>query len=435
MTKLQPKLRKSMNASRMHAKRKSREESARETRESLVKSGFKVVSRHGYAKASVSRITEASGVAAGTFYSYFESHQQFLDQLLPTEGVRLLDILGKGAHQSADYFDHEKRTFLAFFAYLKRKPYFLRVLTEAEIAAPQSFAQHMRNIEHRYLRALHRAQGRGEIRPQGDRSFRVIAEVLSGARGHIAIGFSDRSSARPFRLGHVPDWVVESYVKFARYGLRNRGLSEHPADLVGSRTRRERPQDTRSILLDSAARVVHHAGYPGASVQAITDMAGVAVGTFYAQFSSRQALLEELLTHVRSDMLSEVTEAIRGSKSFAELECRGFYRFFDYLVRNPWYVRIETEAAVWTPASYLRHFFYLADRYSKTMRRSWAQGELQAYEERELPVLACIFMAARHYLATRYVLATSTPKRIPSWVGNTYIDFLYRGLEHPSQKS
>jgi len=421
-----------MNANRIHARRKSRHEHARETREALLKAGFKVVSRHGYAKASVSRITEASGVAAGTFYSYFDSHQQLLDELLPTEGVRLLDILGRSAHQSVDYFEHEKRTFLAFFAYLRRKPYFLRVLTEAEIAAPRSFAQHMRNIEERYLSALHRAQKKGEIRPQSDRAFRVIAEVLSGARGHIAIGFSDRSSARAFRLEDVPEWIADSYVKFVRHGLRQRNLIERSMHSDGTRPSPARPQDTRSILLDSAARVVHRSGYEDASVQAITEAAGVAVGTFYAHFGSRQELFEQLLTHVRSDMLSEVREAVRGSRSFAELESRGFFGFFDYLDRNPWYVRIETEAAVWAPTTYLSHFFDLADRYIKALRRSWAEGELQAYEERELPVLAYIFMAARHYLATRYVLATSTPKRLPRWVADTYIELLCRGLESTS---
>lgn len=432
---MQNELRKKMDANPIPAKKKSREERARQTRESLVKSGFKVVSRQGYAKASVARITEASGVAAGTFYSYFDSHQQFLDQLLPTEGVHLLDILGQSAHQSADYFDHEKRTFLAFFAYLKRKPYFLRVLTEAEIAAPQSFAHHMRNIEDRYLRALHRAQEKGQIRPQGDRSFRVIAEVLSGARGHIAIGFCNRSSAHAFRLGHVPEWAANAYVKFIRHGLGRQDLIKTMGLPGGKPPRRVRPQDTRSILLDSAARVVHRSGYAGASVQAITELAGVAVGTFYAHFSSRRELFDELLNHIRSDMVAEVKEAVRGSQSFAELECYGFYGFFDYLVRNPWYVRVETEAAVWAPMAYLRHFFDLSNRYLKALRRSWAQGELQAYKEHELPVLAYIFMAARHYLATRYILATSTPKRLPSWLSTTYVELVCRGLEAPSQNS
>jgi AcrR family transcriptional regulator len=409
-----------------------RAENARKTRDALVKAGLQAVARHGYAKASVTRITEASGVAAGTFYSYFQSHKHFLDDLLPTEGVHLLHLLGQSARRSRDYFDHEKITFLALSAYLKQRPYFLRVLAEAEIAAPKSFAQHMRNIEDRYLRALHRAQAGGEIRSQSDRSFRVIAEVLSGARGQIAVGFSDRSSARAFRPADLPDWVADSYVKFVRYGLSCPRL---PTRSMRDR-RVERPvrrdNDTRSLLLDAATQVVYRCGYAGASVQAITKAAGFSVGTFYAHFASRQELVEELLTHIRSDMLAEMRDAVRGSRSFAELECRGFHRYFEYLLVHPWYSRIETEAAVWAPATYLGHVFDLIDRYTNALRRSRAHGELQRYEERELPVLACIFLAARHYLASRYVLASSQPKRLPGWVGSTYFDLVCQGLAGPS---
>jgi len=417
-------------SNRSRATRKSRDEHARETREALVKAALHVVSRYGYARASVSRITEASGVAAGTLYSYFQSHQHLLDELLPAEGVRLLDTLGRSGQQSRDYFDHERRTFTAFFSYLKSKPYFLRVLTEAETAAPESYAQHMRNIEDRYLRALHRAHENGDIRGQSDRAFRVIAEVLSGARGHIALGFCNPSGRHAFRPQPLPDWVADTYVKFVRHGLRERTTGTLAPPRL---PRRPRPPetDTRSALLASAARVIHAAGYPGATVLAITKAAGVAVGTFYAHFASRQQLFEELLFHVRSEMLADIREAVRGSSSFFDCERRGFYAFFDHLVRNPWYVRIEIEAAVWAPAMYFRHYFDLADRYTASLRRSRARGELQAYEDRELPILAYVFMAARRYLAARFILPGSRPKRLPSWVAESYLDLVSRGLEAP----
>ncbi|MCZ7564670.1 MAG: TetR/AcrR family transcriptional regulator [Burkholderiales bacterium] len=308
----------------------------------MVKAGLQVVSRHGYADASVSRIAEAAGVAAGTLYSYFESHQQLLDELLPAEGVRLLGVLAKSAHQSTDYFDHETRTFRAFITYLKRNPHFLRVLAEAETAAPRSHAQHMRNIEERYLRALHLAERRGEIRPHNDASFRVIAEVLAGARGHIAMGFCDRSGARSLRPKQIPEWVADTYVKFVRHGLGYAAALDLPRRMAAS-TQAPRPQlqqGTRASLINSAARVINRSGYLGATVQAITQAAGVAVGTFYAHFRSQRELFEELLCSMRTQMQAEVAEAIRGSRSFVELESRGFTGFFDYLVRNPWYVRV-----------------------------------------------------------------------------------------------
>jgi len=39
-------------------------------------------------------------------------------------------------------------------------------------------------------------------------------------------------------------------------------------------------------------------------------------------------------------------------------------------------------------------------------------------------------MAARHYIATRYVLATPVPKRLPPTLASTYVDFVCRGLSN-----
>ena len=187
-------------------------------------------------------------------------------------------------------------------------------------------------------------------------------------------------------------------------------------------------RDMRTRLLEAGARVIHEVGFAGASVAVVTRRAGVALATFYAYFASRQAFFDEVLTHVREKMLEEVGKQVRGSRSFVEVECRGFVAFFDYVHRNPWYIRIETEAALWAPVAYRRHFHDLADRYVASMRRSRERGELAGYEEHELPVLAFTLMAARHYLANRFVLASASPDRLPSWVANAYIRFVARGL-------
>jgi len=408
------------------ATKRTREEQTRATRDALMNAALRVVSQYGYAKASVSRITEAAGVAQGTFYSYFNTHQKLLEELLPSEGARLLALLGREARGSEDYFDHERRAFLAFFKYLRRNPYFLRVLTEAEIAAPASHSAHMSNVDEHYLGALRRAQERGQIRPQSDASFRVIAEVLSGSRGHIAIGLDQQGAG----AARTPADAVETYVKFVRMGLGDALYAQTQTPAPRKKSARASPlTDTRTALLRATARLAYEKGYEATTVAGITQAANVAVGTFYAHFQSRQRLLDEVLAHVRTEMLGHVGESLRGAESFVEVECRGFLGFFDYLSANPWYLRIETEAAVWASESYTRHFNDLTERYVLTMKRSKAAGQMAAYEEHEFPTLACIFMAARHYLATRFILSRDGPNRLPASVARTYLDLVRFGLQ------
>src|SRR5688500_5955432 len=79
---------------------------------------------------------------------------------------------------------------------------------------------------------------------------------------------------------------------------RPRKLSE-----AAMQARAERAARTREDLLHSAARVVGEVGYRDASVQRITAEAGIAQGTFYLYFPSRQALFDELLPHFGVEML------------------------------------------------------------------------------------------------------------------------------------
>jgi AcrR family transcriptional regulator len=393
-------------------------EQAQRTRDALLAAAFKVVARHGYAKASVARITEEAGVALGTLYSYFESHQKLLDELLVHEGQLLLNSLGEASSGSRTYLELEGRAFTAFARYIARKPRFLRVLIEAESAAPASYAEHMGNIERRYLSALHRAVAANELRPQNDESFRVVAEILSGSRGHIAIGFSGRGARA------IPAWAVDAYVRFVRQGLGGKVISSLPPRPVHSQIR---PTDTRGALFHAAAEVILEYGYGGATVAAITERAGFAVGTFYTHFESRQELLNRLLAYVRANMLEEVRAAVHGSRSFLDMEVRAFRAFFDHLSVNPWYIRIESETAVWAPEVFRQHFFEIADRYVAALSRSRAAGELADYEERDLEVIAYILMAARHYLATRYLHGMPGAK-LPSVVLDAYVNLVSRGL-------
>jgi AcrR family transcriptional regulator len=179
----------------------------------------------------------------------------------------------------------------------------------------------------------------------------------------------------------------------------------------------------------AAAQLVYEHGYQATTIARITQAASVAVGTFYSHFASRQEILDEVLILIRAEMVEHVREASRGSKSFLEFEQRGFIGFFDYLAKNPWFIRIETEAAVWAPESYAQHFSDLTARYLAAMRRSKAQGQLKAYEDHELPMLASIFMAARHYLSTRYVLSGRGSNKLPAAVSKVYLDLVRFGLQ------
>jgi AcrR family transcriptional regulator len=185
------------------------------TRSALFDAAIKVVGEHGYAGASVARITQEARVAQGTFYNHFDNRQALLDQLLPVVGEQMLTFIKQRIRGVPDLVEREEVQFRAFFEFLQLSPYFFRILREAELFAPKARAQHMHNIESGYVRSLKTMRRAGVIQPYDDQSLGVIAQMLMAVRDYLGIrhAFVD-GKAEP-----IEEWEVQLYMAILKQGL------------------------------------------------------------------------------------------------------------------------------------------------------------------------------------------------------------------------
>lgn len=186
------------------------------TKQKIFDAATKVVGKYGYAEASVARITEAAGVAQGTFYNHFENRQELLDQLLPKIGMDMVRFIRERtgtAHAARQEIDR----FGAFFEFIREVPEFLRILNEAEFFAPIGYQKHLDNISTAYVRILRRARSSGAIDDFSDEEFEAIVHIFMGARGYL----SRRYSYSEGTVTTVPEHVISAYRKLITRGLFN----------------------------------------------------------------------------------------------------------------------------------------------------------------------------------------------------------------------
>lgn len=184
------------------------------TKRKIFDAATKVVGQYGYAEASVARITEAAGVAQGTFYNHFENRQELLDQLLPTIGMDMVRFIRErtlAAGADAQEIDR----FRAFFDFIREVPEFLRILNEAEFFAPIGYQKHLDNISVAYVRILRRARQAGAIDDFSDEEFEAIVHMFMGARGYLSRRYSYTDKA----VTAVPEHVISAYEKLVMRGL------------------------------------------------------------------------------------------------------------------------------------------------------------------------------------------------------------------------
>jgi AcrR family transcriptional regulator len=192
--------------------------------------------------------------------------------------------------------------------------------------------------------------------------------------------------------------------------------------------RAARAASKRDELLLAAASVVGAGGYRDASVQRIAAAAGLAQGTFYLYFPSRQALFDELLPHFGIQMLDVVRARMAEKQEFFDMEIAGLKAVFEYLSDHPWFWRVLNEAEVEAPVAWARHHDEVTRRYLRFLQRAKANGGLKRYTADELPVLAQFLIAARDYTYRSHLTSHSPGKGIPETILRSYRKFIESGL-------
>ncbi|TXL71886.1 TetR/AcrR family transcriptional regulator [Vineibacter terrae] len=186
------------------------------------------------------------------------------------------------------------------------------------------------------------------------------------------------------------------------------------------RTREERARENWDALINAAAEIVGTDGYQGANIAQVTSRAGLALGTFYQYFESRQDLFDKLLPEVGGRLLGALGQEIQGASTAVEVEERGTKAYFEYAKANPSTLRVFTEAQVFAPAAYEQHMANVLSHYAASLRGSKGQGDFANFSARELEVLALILIAARTLLYQHY----SRQGDVPAWVLRTYMKII-----------
>jgi AcrR family transcriptional regulator len=202
------------------------------------------------------------------------------------------------------------------------------------------------------------------------------------------------------------------------------------APLTRRRARKPRSEllaETRAGLIAAAAELIGEIGYADCSITRITSRAGVAQGTFYTYFESRQELFDQLLPELGKQLMAFVAQRMKGARSLTEVEERGFRGFIDFHEIVPGYHRILREAEALAPKAYAIHVANVSQAFRRSLTKSWERGELPGFDKDELDILAIIFMSFRSYYGARFVNGPNQKGKHERAI-RTYMKFVRGGI-------
>jgi AcrR family transcriptional regulator len=149
-----------------------------DTRRRLLDAAELVFGEVGYHDASVVKLAEHAGVAAGTFYLYFDSKKAIFDELVRDLNRRVRHAMKEGSSKGTSRLESELFGFDAYFRFTSEHPALYRIIRQAEFVSPEMLRYHYDKLSEGYVEGLREAMARGEL---GDIDPEVSAWALMAA--------------------------------------------------------------------------------------------------------------------------------------------------------------------------------------------------------------------------------------------------------------
>ena len=139
--------------------------------------------------------------------------------------------------------------------------------------------------------------------------------------------------------------------------------------------RTERGRRTLRKLLDAAATEFADKGFHEASISGITRRAGVALGTFYTYYDSKDAVFRALVSDMSAGVGRAAREALDPGMGALEVERVALRAFLAFAAEHKEIYRIIDEAEFVDPDSYRAHYETIGSRIEERLKLGGESGE------------------------------------------------------------
>ena len=139
----------------------------------------------------------------------------------------------------------------------------------------------------------------------------------------------------------------------------------------------ERGRKTRDRLLEAAEVEFGEKGFHDAAISGITHRAGVALGSFYTYFDSKQEIFAALVSYMSERTRQWVGERVAGAAGRLEAERLGLAAYIEFVREHKGIYRIMSEAEFIANDAFRAHYEGFARSYCANLGKAGERGEIR----------------------------------------------------------
>ena len=188
-------------------------------------------------------------------------------------------------------------------------------------------------------------------------------------------------------------------------GVKVQEKAQLGASAAAKTPRTARGERTLRKILDAAREEFGERGFSDSSIVGITQRAGVALGTFYTYFESKEALFQALVRDMSAQVRDNVGPALTGASNSLDGERRALEAFLRFAHDHRDIYRIIDESEFVEPTVYREHYETTGIRIAARLAAARDKGEISAdFMNQDLDVLAWGMMGANVFLGLRFAV-------------------------------
>lgn len=282
----------------------------------------------GYTASSLKDIAAGAGISAASFYYYFSSKEELLDEVLDKGCRQVIDFVSDArAKCEAEGGDFRR----VFRAMVHAHLYFLLCAGDYTAASIRNFSMlpPENQARHRQLFVIYgnlweelfdKAKASGELKPDLDTAF--LQRIVIGALNWTVEWFDTGRYSISHFADRVADIMLDGLLR-PGYRWQGRTASALPVEpLEEMAARQPKFGKSRLTILIAAARVLRARGYEGVTLRHIAEVAGMEAGSIYYHFSSKEEIIDEVLSRGLNEVADGVATVLRNREKFAcPVEC------------------------------------------------------------------------------------------------------------------
>ncbi len=190
-----------------------------------------------------------------------------------------------------------------------------------------------------------------------------------------------------------------------------------------------RGHETRNKLLDAAEKEFGERGYHDAAISGITQRAGVALGTFYVYFDSKEEIFRALVAHMSHLTRTWIAQRVAESPDRLTAERQGIEAFMEFVRGHRNLYKIISEAQFVAEDAYRDYYMGFAEAYRLNLERAAGAKEIR---EGDYDVWAWALLGMSVFLGMRF--AVWDDSRSSKDMAAAVTDLIARGMLPESSK-